>query len=275
MNNVKQYLKTAYESMCRASLQKAAIEQGLGDLGVKLEKIVPDISNQYSTRKLDTNYLKIKVRNMHAFQISLVNKIIGEFNSPTIVDIGDSAGTHLQYIKGLHSKERDIKTLSVNLDPEAVNRIKAKGQKVLNARAEDLQSHHVSADIFLCFEILEHLTDPCRFLHKLSSGTDAKYLIVTVPFLRRSRVGLHHIKGARKDRITAENTHIFELCPAEWKLILKHSGWSIVDEKTYLQYPRRSFLRLLQPLWRRFDFEGFYGLILKRDDTWSSKYLDW
>ncbi len=54
-----------------------------------------------------------------------------------------------------------------------------------------------------------------------------------------------------------------------------NAGWDVVKEQIYLQYPKNSFLRITKPLWKRFDFEGFYGLILKRDDTWSSRYTDW
>lgn len=277
MKSIKSYLKKPFYSVCTYSLKKAALKERLNKLITKLEEIVPDIRDQYSMFKLDTKFLKTKARNMHAFQMSLVDKVIGEFKAPTIVDIGDSAGTHLQYILGLYSQGKDIQALSVNMDPEAVERIRKKGLKALKARAEDLRDYDIDADIFLCFEALEHLTDPCRFLRQLSLGTNAKYLIITVPYLKNSRVGLHHIRagGRHQGRVTAENTHIFELSPKDWKLIARHSGWSIRDERIYLQYPKRGFLGITRPLWRKFDFEGFYGLILKKDNTWSSKYLDW
>lgn len=112
-------------------------------------------------------------------------------------------------------------------------------------------------------------------MHELSVKTNARYLIITVPYLRKSRVGLHHIRNNHRDNVNAENTHIFELGTEDWKLIANHSGWVVVKEKIYLQYPRRSLWHMTKPLWRRFDFEGFYGLILKRDEAWSSKYFNW
>lgn len=275
MRNIRIYFQKAFFSICTNSLKKAASEQGLNRLVLKLEEIIPDISDQYSTFKLDTRYLKTKARNLHAFQISLVNKVIEEFQKPVIVDIGDSAGTHLQYIIGLHSKNKDITSLSVNLDPEAIERIKAKGLNAVKARAEDLLDYNEKADIILCFEILEHLMDPCHFLHQLSLRTNTKYLIISVPYLKNSRIGLHNIREGRKEEVHAENTHIFELNPQDWKLLIRHSGWSIIDEQVYLQYPKKGFFRIVKHLWKKFDFEGFYGLILKRDNFWSSKYLDW
>ena len=267
-------LKPLREKILIASLNRAVREQQLADLALGLERIVPDITYQYSCFNVDKPYIYKKVRYQHAFQISLLDKIIHELNNPFIVDIGDSCGTHLQYLKGLYHN-KGIKTLSVNMDVNAVKRIKAKGLDAIHSRVEDLESYNVKADIFLCFETLEHLMDPCHFLWDLSSKTKVKYLIITVPFLRKSRVGLRYIRNAKNEAACAENTHIFELNPEDWKLIAKHSGWNIVEEKIYFQYPRKSFLRFTKIYWKKFDFEGFYGIVLKRDDSWSSLYKDW
>ncbi len=269
----KQYARKALEALLRRSLEEAAKKQGLEELCGRLRRIVPDISNQYSTRKLDSSYLKTKVRNQHAFQISLIGKVINEFKAPRIADIGDSCGTHIQYIKGIYPQVTDC--LSINLDEAAVEKIKAKGLQAVGARAEELKNLDLKADILLCFELLEHLSDPNAFLHTLAGVKQAKYLILTVPFLKESRVGLHHIRNLRADKVCAENTHIFELNPVDWKLLARHAGWDIVYERIYLQYPRFSLLGLTRPLWQKYDFTGFYGLILKKDDSWAIKYSNW
>lgn len=274
-NDARIFLRDAIYKVLHRSLLYAAREKNYGELLATLKNIVPDISRQYTGFELNSDYLIDNVRNLHAFQISLVDKIIEEFEKPVIVDIGDSSGTHLKYLLGIYAKRRDISCLSINLDEEAVKKIKKTGLNALLARAEDLPQHNINADIFLCFETLEHLMDPCHFLHQLSSSTSAHYLIVTVPYLTKSRVGLHHVRNGSRDKVFAENTHIFELCPDDWKLIMKHSGWELVRDDVYLQYPRNHPLRLAKYLWRKLDFEGFYGMILRRNDTWSSCYADW
>ncbi len=274
-DNVKYYLRKYLQIILTKSLKGAISELGLNGLLAKLTEIVPDITNQYSLFKVDSTYIKTKVRCQHTFQISLVNEIMSEFREPVIVDIGDSAGTHLEYIIGLYQKNVHIECLSVNLDAEAVKRIRAKGLKAIHARAEELQKYDIDADILLCFEIMEHLMNPFCFLHELALKTNAKYLIITVPYLSVSRVGLHHIMSGRRESVYAENTHILELNPYDWKLVAKHSGWNVVKEKIYLQYPKKRILRITKSIWRKMDFEGFYGMILKRDDTWSSMYRDW
>lgn len=275
-NNVKTYLREKIELIFTKSIERAIAQQGLKELAGKLKEIVPDITNQYSLSEVKGRYLTTNVRGLHAFQISLVNKIINKFrDSVVLVDIGDSAGTHIQYIKNLYRHFIEIKSLSVNLDEKAINRIRAKGLDAIHARAEDLAMYDISPDIFLCFEILEHLMDPCSFLYGLSSKTKARYLIVTVPYVRSSRVALRHIRLGRNQYAHAEDTHIFELSPRDWKLLIKHAGWSVENESVYFQYPKYNILHITRPLWKAIDYEGFYGLILRRDDTWSSKYKDW
>ncbi len=275
MKEDEKYFRKCFYWLLTASLRFASRSQGLDSLRLNLERIVPDISDQYSSFKINDDFYKLKVRNVHAFQISLVNKILENIRNPVIVDIGDSSGTHLRYIVGLYYKNRKIRCLSVNMDPEAVERIRSKGFEAVQARAEDLQNYDINADVFLCYETLEHIMDPCTFLHTLSSRTKAQFLIVTVPYLSKSRIGLHHIRQGRKQDVNAENTHIFELCPDDWDLIVKHSGWSIVERSLYLQYPKWNVLWLTRYLWKKYDFLGFYGLILKRDNFWSLYYKDW
>ena len=272
--SIKPFLRKIYQWLLKMSIEKASKEQGLKNIADELAKTVLDITDQYTTFKVANPYVKVKVRNQHAFQIALANEVISEFEKLTIVDIGDSAGTHLQYIMGLHSKNREIQCLSVNLDAQAVEKIQQKGLDAVNARAEDLHNYNINADIFLCIQTLEHLMNPCHFLHELSTKTNAKYMVITVPYLKNSRVGLHHIRGGLGN-VYAENTHIFELSPKDWKLLVRHSGWDIVKEKLYRQYPRRGLFWITKALWKRFDYEGFYGMILTKDDTWSSRYMDW
>jgi len=261
------------------SIRSAIREQKLLPVYQQLAEIVPDITHQYTSFDANSEYLKTHIRGLHSFQIALVNEALQFVDSPlkdtiTIVDIGDSAGTHLQYIKGLH-RDRNIRSVSINIDIEAVRRIKEKGLEAICARAEDLDSLSIKADIFLSFEMLEHLMNPCGFLHSLSQ-INCKVFVVTVPYLPRSRVGLHHVRANQMRNVNSENTHIFELSPEDWRLIFRHSGWTIENDKFYLLYTRRSPFRFwLKGYWQHLSFEGYYGAILKPDKSWSSLYNGW
>ena len=195
-----------------------------------------------------------------------------------VVDIGDSSGTHLKYLKSLISGstvfgERNFNFISVNLDPIAVEKIRSKGQDAILCRAEELYKKGINANLFLSYEMLEHLYNPIDFLNNLSasSAQDALF-VLTVPYLAQSRVGLHHIRHNQSHNVYPENTHIFELSPSDWKLIFYQSGWEVVEEMIYRQYPQKSWKRMMKLFWKKYDFEGFYGVILKRNRAWAELY---
>ena len=272
------YWRSFCQFIAIKSIEQAVHEQGFSQLVYQLGEIVPDILHQYGTFKVDTLYLTKKVRGLHAFQISLVQEAINILKRSakddlTIADIGDSAGTHIQYIKALFNQ--NIRSISINLDPEAVNKIRKKGFEAICARAEEVgEEYSINADVFLCFEMLEHLMNPAEFLYKISK-TNCKFFVITVPYLAKSRVGFHHIRNLQQCNVTPEDVHIFELSPPDWRLLFMHSGWSVVYDRVYLQYPRKGFWRFMKWGWRQYDFEGFYGVILKKDSNWSKLYTGW
>ncbi|MHB9073518.1 MAG: methyltransferase domain-containing protein [Desulfobaccales bacterium] len=277
----KAWLQRLLAPMQRASIRSAAREQHLDRLSKRLAEIVPDLTSQYTTFSIDTDFLQAKVRTLHAFQIDLVIKAINYIppkESLYLVDIGDSSGTHLLYLNAILKNEvrfasDNLKCLSVNLDPIAVEKISSRGIEARLCRAEDLyENYKIKADLILSFEMLEHLSDPISFLSILSEKSVSEYFVLTVPYLSQSRVGLHHIRHGQNRVVYPENTHIFELSPDDWKLIFQHAGWKVVEEAIYRQYPFWSLWVLMKPIWKKLDFEGFYGVILKRDRTWAELY---
>lgn len=254
-----------------ASLKAAIREQKLGALADQLRSVVPDLSAQYSAVTLEGEYWETKLRGLHAFQVSLLMRALEMSGRGTVVDIGDSSGTHPKYLKAL-TDVRDI--LSVNLDPIAVKKIRANGENAILSRAEDLR---LAKPVVLAYalETLEHLTDPLRFLHQLAVSGQIKCLAFTVPFRRVSRFGGDALRRNGNGRLTAEDVHVLELSPDDWALLARFSGWRTVETRTYRQYPRFGPLRVTQPLWARGDFEGFFGAICLRDEELSSRYTDW
>ncbi|MCG6552998.1 MAG: class I SAM-dependent methyltransferase [Candidatus Magnetominusculus sp. LBB02] len=266
------------ENIQKWSVGNAAFEQGYEPLMVRLMEIKPDLSEQYSSGKeLYNKYKELKLRAMHAFQtrmmLNAVEGIAGE--KITVVDIGDSSGTHMLYLKRL--SEREIDTVSVNLDARAVDKIKAGGQRAILCRAEELDTAGLHADLFTSFEMVEHLHNPALFLKRLAVKSSCNRMLITVPYVRKSRVALNHIRNQSKQSIHAEDVHIFELSPEDWTLVFLHSGWKILDSATYCQYPRAVPIvrTALSWFWRKDDFEGFWGALLEKDTSYMEAYLDW
>lgn len=275
------------------SIQKASIEQGLQVYVDKLRRIVPDITQQYTTTRIESLYYETKVRTQQAFQMRLFEKAVKMQNKSkmTIVDIGDSAGTHVSYIKDL-CKDVSFRTISVNLDENAVEKITAKGMEAVHCAAEDLDLGDERIDLFVSFQMVEHLMNPCQFFRRLAVKGQSEYCLITVPYRRVSSVGFWTYrflipflkKNSEKLNYSfskllvekyAEDEHIFELSPIDWKLLILFSGWRPIYDEVYLQYPRRHILYFTKPVWKRFDFEGFWGVILKRELSFSNIYEDW
>lgn len=262
-------------------IRLALLENGLSDLVKKLRLIVPDISCQEESGRESFNaYWELKRRALQAFQCSLMLKTVRDFSKRdlTVVDIGDSAGTHMLYLKGLLKGEFNVETISVNLDPRAIEKIKSKGLDAIQVRAEELSGIlDKCVDLFVSFQMVEHLYNPCLFFRHLAKKGNCSKMLITVPYLKRSRVGFYNIRNNLKKVTFAEDEHIFELSPHDWSLLMLHSGWRVVFSKIYYQYPKRwPFIsQFLALFWRKTDFEGFWGALLEKDTTVSDLYQDW
>lgn len=259
------WVKSLYDKFRSASICLALYQQKLS-IGL-LESIIPDISDQYNTSNLDYEYIQLKVRAVHAFQIGLVRRVVpGDCH---ITDIGDSSGNHLTYIKALFP---GVSSVSVNIDRTAVDKIESKGHYAVCLSAEDwvqLTTH--STDIVIMFQTLEHLENQIEFLRKAKrSFYRLRYMIITVPYVKKSRVGMHHLRDSLNPfwKGTPEDVHTFELCPEDLKLLCEYTGWEVEYERIYYQYPRYIPVVswLLKHYWRRFDFEGFYGIVLRKKE---------
>jgi hypothetical protein len=168
----KNRLQRLLEWMQSASIRSAAREQHLDRLTQRLAEIVPDLTSQYTTFSVDNEFLQVKVRSLHAFQINLLIKAINYIppkESIYVVGIGDSSGTHLIYLDSILKNDVkftscNLKYLSVKLDPIAVDKIASKGIKAILCRAEDLyKNYKIKSDLIFSFEMLEHFYDPVFF----------------------------------------------------------------------------------------------------------------
>ena len=265
-------LRRVKEELFLRSLRAAGREQGLGGLAARLAEL-GGVEEQYTTNKIDSAYLREKVLLQNAFQVRFASPDLPK-GAGLVVDIGDSSGRHIQALKALNPDCR-ARFLSANLDPAAVAKIRAKGMEAEQIRAEDLASKGLEAEVFLLFETLEHLQNPFAFLHDLSKKSRCRRLVLTVPWVRRSRLGLHHLREGLRAPVGAEKVHLLELAPEDLRLLFAFSGWKVEREEIYRQYPLRSPLRAARSAWRRYDFEGFYGAALSRDESWSNLYESW
>ena len=267
---IKNIVKYILQLILIKSINRACKNKGLSKIREKLIATVPNISDSRTNYEVNSPYLQTAFRTMDAFQIKLFSDLHNYVKIKSVVDIGDSDGRHSIYIKELFNE--NIYTVSVNLDEKAISKIRSKGLIAIHDRAENINKHIEDIEAGICFETLEHITDPITTLHTIAEDTSIEYLVITVPYMKNSRVALQHIRKERIDKVHAENVHIFEFCPNDWELVFKHSGWKVLKSEIYREFsyfnPLKFFLKLI-------THEGFMGYILVKDNKYSSLYNDW
>jgi len=206
---------TTIQRFLTLSLRLALKEQGLEALYERLGTIVRDISHQYNTDDLDNNYWATKIRAEQSFHTRLMLRAAEAFDVRSVMDIGDSAGTHIIYLLTLSGRE--MRTKSLNIDPKAIEHIKRMNLEVVEADAEKYDFGEGNYDMLLVFDTLEHLQNPQKFLEKLSQAS-CKVLVISVPYLKRGRVTLRNIGLQQVGVIPKGEAHIWEMCPEDWGL---------------------------------------------------------
>jgi len=279
---VKQVVRKLGIQCAMASLRAAIRSQGLNELTDRLRQIVPDVSDQYSMASASSGMeamWDVSMRGVHAFQVHETLEALRSIGRPSLVvaDIGDSSGNHGKYLKALGGSLIE-KFVSVNLDPIAVEKVRSKGGEAVLCRAENIASTGISPDVFISFEMLEHLISPIEFLHLIATKTEAEYFICSIPYVRRSRFGGRELRcpeQAMPSKLVAESLHLFELNPEDWGRLFRFCGFKVERTAIYTQYPRAGLWRVMQPLWKQLDFEGFALFFLKRDLSVANRYQDW
>ncbi len=237
----------------------------------------PDFSQHFSIPTVDAEAearIRMLISVETAFVKDSLDVILKVNNKPvTYADIGDSDGS-VRYLLTKLYDNGDIDSVGINLQQQAVDKIKKLGLNAICINAMDLPKQGKTFDVVSLFETLEHLPDPIGFLKSISSIVN-KELIISVPYLRKSRIGLQYLndRWPTSEKATIENQHIFELSPYDWKKIMLHCGWKVKRERIIKAYPRFTYHRLLlEPYWRHMSFDGFWFVSLEKDSTISSRY---
>lgn len=243
--------------------------------------LFPDFKHHYSFA-VDNEEVEQRIRLLMAaetiFVKKAIEKVIERDGRCSYADVGDSDGS-IRLLLNKYYNVNELSYVGINLQNSAVEKIRSKGLDAICADALSLGDQGVTYDIVSAFETLEHLPDPIGFLDGMKKVTNER-LIVSVPFIRHSRIGLAYLsqKWLRQwpedKKPTIENTHIFELSPKDWKKLFLHRGWKVDREWKLMMFPSNRPSRLiLQPFWRFVSFEGFWFVSLYKDSEYSSKYV--
>ena len=244
-------------------------------------RLFPNLKRHY-TVPVDNREVEYRIRLLVVAETYFIKKevdrILREKRECSYADVGDSDGSVRLMLKECFYGDK-LKSIGINLQQSAVNKMKAKGLEGIRADALSLGHQGINYDIVSVFETLEHLPNPIEFLKGIRTVTNVR-LVVSVPFIRHSRVGLSYIsdkwpkKWPKDKKPTVENTHIFELSPTDWEKIFLHTGWKIGNQWKLMMFPPNKLSRLImQPFWRFVSFEGFWFVSLHKYSKYSAKYV--
>jgi 2-polyprenyl-3-methyl-5-hydroxy-6-metoxy-1,4-benzoquinol methylase len=265
--------KIAQKSSLWAVPRVAKLDAELYQIWEISKKYFPHFKKHF-TQSVDDEEIESRIRLLVAFETLFMKKAIDTINREvTYADVGDSDGSVRLLLSEFFAAE-ELNTIGINLQPQAVEKMKKQGLNAICADAMKLGEKQIHYDFVSLFETLEHLPDPIGFLKGIQPIVKEE-LIISIPLIVKSRVGLKYLspKWRTNKKATIENQHIFELSPVDWEKVFNHAGWKIIREEKLKMYPDYSPHRLiLQPYWRYMSFEGFWFVALKKDTTYSSKY---
>jgi hypothetical protein len=277
MNAVKKYIVALKNHISLSSVNKIIKADGeLAEIWELSKKHYPDFKNHFANEVVSEE-VEARIRLLVVKEVSFIKEVISNLLNVkphvSYADVGDSDGS-VQLILREFFQDSQLSSVGINMQKQAVKKIEQLGLDAIWADAIDLAKQDISYDVISLFETFEHLSDPIGFLNNIR-GIVKENLVVSVPFVRKSRIGLGYLSDSWPEAIkpTIENQHIFELSPVDWTKLFLHSGWRVNSEIKLLMYPKKSLYRLvLEPYWRRISFDGFWFASLVKDETYSSKY---
>ena len=218
-------------------------------------KIAPSLDRHFVNTSLENEAL-LRIRYLLCGEVYFLKNIIEKLfrleKKCTYLDIGDSDG-YVYLVLNEVMKGYNVKYLGINLQKKAVQKIREKGLEAECTDAMEVRKRGKAYDLVSLFETLEHLVNPIEFLEGVHDVV-GKRLIISVPLVQRSRVGLQYLsRNWPQNKVpTIENTHIFELSLKDWTKILTHTGWEIENQWKLKQFPSFGLNGfIMKHIWRK------------------------
>lgn len=261
------------ERAVRAVVKRSPTLRRMWDISLKK---YPSFRDHFA-KPVDDADTEARIRFLVAAECAFVEEeiaaVLAKNQRCTYADIGDSDGSVRVVMHEIFGRDR-LATMGINLQPSVVKRMQDMGLEAICEDAVEVGRRGVRYNVVSVFETLEHLPDPIGFLKAIGAVVEDR-LVLSVPYVRRSRVGLQYLSKSwpAGDVATIENVHMFELCPADLRKIFQHAGWRVDREAVFKQFPAWSPSGVLLSIyWRLTSFEGFYFASLVKDDTHASRY---
>lgn len=204
-------------------------------------------------------------------RLNAVDRTLKDLNlsKAKVIDVGCGSGIFSNLAASMN-----YQVLGMDISHNAVKVLnkrykKNKNLKFLQATAEKIPARSKSADLILCFEVLEHLVNPSVSLSEIHRVLkDNGLAIISVPnWFNLDRLGsLAFTKRAFltiKGKLSNQNIspHLQFNSPYEWQTIFRKSGFRTIKSRPVYIFPPIPFFRGLLGFPKR--MENFIMINLK------------
>lgn len=164
-------------------------------------------------------------------------------NGATLLDVGASDGLFLDYL-GFRSG------VGLNILQECASQIRAQNYRVCMGDLENLPFQSRSFDYIVCFETLEHVSNPVGSLKEMGRVCRQRVFlsIPQVPITRINALSSNKPPGAE---------HIFEFCEVDFRKVVTHSNLRIVHGEEIKVFPGVGNV-LEEVLLRKYFYPGYF-----------------
>lgn len=136
-------------------------------------------SSRYWAEKFFPSVVEARRERIFKPRVAHLTKLCAEKSAfpRTIIDVGAGYGIFLEEWRRCSP---DAHVIAIEPSKHLAEVCKSKGVEVVEAIAENVVGHNGSADLVVCFEVLEHVYDPVEFVKTLASfAAPGGYLLVS------------------------------------------------------------------------------------------------
>lgn len=180
----------------------------------------------------------------------------------TAIEVGAASDLFLRTVAAEHK-------IGVNVIPVCVENLQRQGIEGRLSVGPLIPASDGEADLLICFQTLEHVTDPIGFLRELARILKADgTLVLSIPFVFRTQIR-QRFYGQAADRISQPEGefHVFEFTPSDFSRILSHTPFTQLHRQILVNY-RLCYDPLSNACIRRFFapdvFCGLLAVVLKK-----------
>ena len=183
-----------------------------------------------------------------------------------VLNIGDTSGLLFQAM-GKNG-------LSLNMRPERVAYIKAKGIDAVVGNAEALEFNDNAFDYIFCFQTLEHVRSPLQVLIEMGRVA-RKAVFVSIPHVEQTHIWERErfIRDYRQadeteiEHIQDDECHVFELCSEDVKKLLSYTDLVCTDNFTLDYFSAERQQTLIERLVARLTPSHFNFFVLEKKQS--------